>query len=413
MSKKTLIIIILVVAVLGAGGWAYYSLFMKQGTPLTPTNSVANSGNSSPTSFPTSDQNSSTQNTSSTASKNSAVDDSPSVVQINAGSQALVHITNEPVSGFTLVAGVATTSPTIRYVEQKSGHIFNVDLGNYIQNRISNTTLPNITEALFTAKGDQGIYRYLKENTETIESYFFKLSTSSLAAGYFLPEDIRSIAVSPSGAKIFYITENGSGAQGIVDNRDTNKKSTVFSSVFSDWTVGWPSDATVVLTTRPTSGSAGYLYFLNPATGSLKAILSGINGLTALVNSDASSVLFTDNTNSLSSYSVKTSKSTSLGLYTLPEKCVWSKRDKNIAYCGASMQSLFGNFPDDWYQGLFSFSDNLYKVNTSTGTTSLIADMNATYSQNLDIVNPALSANEKYFIFKNKTDGTLWSIKLP
>ena len=77
------------------------------------------------------------------------------------------------------------------------------------------------------------------------------------------------------------------------------------------------------------------------------------------------------------------------------------------------MQSLFGNFPDDWYQGLFSFSDNLYKVNTSTGTTSLIADMNATYSQNLDIVNPALSANEKYFIFKNKTDGTLWSIKLP
>ena len=66
-----------------------------------------------------------------------------------------------------------------------------------------------------------------------------------------------------------------------------------------------------------------------------------------------------------------------------------------------------GDYPDDWYQGLISFKDSIWQKNFSTGETNILIN-----ETNADVINPFLTKDENYLIFTNKTDNTLWSLKL-
>ena len=78
-----------------------------------------------------------------------------------------------------------------------------------------------------------------------------------------------------------------------------------------------------------------------------------------------------------------------------------------MIYCGVPNLIPHLDYPDEWYQGIVSFNDSIWKVNISTGEISLLLE-----ETNTDIIKPFLSPNEDYFIFINKKDNTLWSFKL-
>jgi len=96
---------------------------------------------------------------------------------------------------------------------------------------------------------------------------------------------------------------------------------------------------------------------------------------------------------------------------TLPEKCVWSVRVKNDLICG-SPKSIDSTEPDNWYQGITHFSDRVWRFNTDTGFTDVLADPKNDFNIILDVENPELAPDEDYIFFRNKTDQTLWALKL-
>ena len=92
---------------------------------------------------------------------------------------------------------------------------------------------------------------------------------------------------------------------------------------------------------------------------------------------------------------------------TFPEKCVFSRLDKNKLFCAIPTSLGSRPLPDAWWQGKTQFSDILLEINTKTGTSSQLLE-----NMNFDIVSPFLSNTEDYFFFTDKKDSTLWSLRL-
>ena len=295
-------------------------------------------------------------------------------------------------------------------------------------NRISNTTIPKVAEAFFTTK-DSVLMRYLNTNGELIETVFGSLSTSTPSTSTstpsteelfselqttFLFPNIQQLAVSPNKSKIFYTTEFNTGAAGILANPNGTSKTNAFESPIKEWLVEWSTTTVVTLTTKASAQTPGHLYFLNPNTGAQQQILRGDKNFTTRTNSNASFVLYSKAISgripTLHIYDVKTSSSTPItSISTLPEKCVWGKKDAQTVYCAVPTNPPQGEYPDVWYQGIVSFSDKLWKINTTTGESQLLVDLKEITDRDIDAFNLSLDPNETFVLFKNKTDLTLWS----
>ena len=233
--------------------------------------------------------------------------------------------------------------------------------------------------------------------------------------GSFLAKNIKEIAYSEDKDKIFYIVPGGDSFLGIISNPDGSKKVQVLDSPLSEWRVGWPEEDTITLTTKPSFDLPGHLYFLDVDTEQKKSVLSNIDGLTTLVRSDTEKVLFTHNQADrllLSVLDVKSGRITDLPLWALTEKCIWSKKNSSIIYCGVSNFIPRGESLDLWYQGLTSFADSVWKIDIETQTAEVLVNPADIAGEEIDLIKPMLSENEDYLFFINKKDFNLWQLKL-
>lgn len=339
--------------------------------------------------------------------------DGSTTIFIGKAPSALVRITNVPASGATFVA----TTSTLRYIERATGHISDADLVSGKVTRISNTTIPKIYESVFLNSGKNVILRYLADDEETIITYSGSIkngsSTTATLQGTFLDQNIDSLSISPDEKKIFLLENSGSGATAYTINIDGTKRASAWNSPVGEWLTNWPTASNVVLTTKPSSSVDGFMYSLDLKTGLTKKILGGIRGLTGSVDPSNSYILYSDAFTTLSIKNLKTGTDTKLPIETLGDKCVWSKKEKGIAYCAVATVMPVGTFPDDWYKGLISLNDAIYRVDAVSGRSSLISDLTKDYKTNIDVINPALSSKEDYLVFMNNKDLTLWSLKLP
>jgi hypothetical protein len=85
---------------------------------------------------------------------------------------------------------------------------------------------------------------------------------------------------------------------------------------------------------------------------------------------------------------------------------VWSKN--TTLYCGASNYPTNINFPDAWYQGLFSFSDEVWGVDPETGISAPIIETKDIVPDGIDIESLIVSSDESFLTFINKQNGELW-----
>jgi hypothetical protein len=97
---------------------------------------------------------------------------------------------------------------------------------------------------------------------------------------------------------------------------------------------------------------------------------------------------------------------------TLPEKCTW-KKDNISVYCAVPNAPVSGSYPDEWYQGVASFNDFLFKTNIKTGGLDSLIQLKATDGKNMDVMGIKLSNDENYLIFQNKKDLSLWVYTIP
>lgn len=399
MSKKTAVTILIIAVVLLIAAVVFFYFFYGRGSEEVPPE-FGEFPTTEDTGFPP-------EETEPTVLLEEAVKEGP----------VLRQLTTTPVSG--AVIGGSGARIAVRYLARDTGNVFEVSPDGGEVKRVTNTTIPKIYEAHFAKSGTALLARYLKEDGETIETFSGTVKTKSGSAegdlaGSFLPAGIRELALSPDGRRVFYLREESGGAVGITATIQGGEKTEVFRSPLREWNVSWPKTDSLLLTTKSSALAEGIVQFLNPETGQITPALSRLRGLTALADSSLAKILYShssDTAMSLSLFERESREQTELPLHTLPEKCVFATNGETL-YCAVPRALPPASYPDAWYQGAISFEDEVWSIETANGIPRLIMDVSAEANTAIDAVSPMLSPDEEYLVFRNKIDGTLWSLKL-
>ncbi len=311
--------------------------------------------------------------------------------------------------------------PAVRYVARATGNIYQSFAEKTEERKFSTTVIPKVYEAYFGNKGESVIMRYLKEDNKTIASFTGALPKEILGGdtmgnnevkGSFLPENVTDLSMAPDTLKVFYLFNIGDGSVGITANSLGDKKSQVFDSPFTEWLSQWPNSKMITLTTKPSASVPGYMYAIDPDKKDFNKILGGINGLTTLTSPSGKLVLYSNNTLALNIHNTDTKSSFLVGLKTLPEKCTWGKTSE-VIYCAVPKFINRVEYPDVWYQGEISFSDEIWKIDPKTGSSTMISDpISVQGGEDMDGIKLALDENENYLFFVNKKDSYLWKLEL-
>lgn len=327
----------------------------------------------------------------------------------------LRKISSEPVSG----AGTSDNrvGTVIRYIEKATGHIYEVETFSPKVARISNTTIPLSYEAIWGSNPNYLMARYLEDDNQTISTYSLNIksistTTINTTSGVIFPENVSDVSV--FGENVFYLVEDIYSSSGFTSNFEGTRKKQVWNSDIKEFNSQFVNNRTVALTTKPHQGISGFLYLVDTDNGSVKKILGDVKGLTAIVNSDLSKILYTELDVGVSMKVLKNSDKTVevISPETFPEKCVWSKKNRDKLFCATPKTAIFANSLTSWYKGLVSFNDEIYTFDTINGNAEIVSDLESESGEKIDVIKPILSENEQYLIFINKIDNSLWSLDL-
>ncbi len=225
-----------------------------------------------------------------------------------------------------------------------------------------------------------------------------------------------------NGARYAYITNVNGSAFGGINTFDSSKTSSanLFVSPLTEWVLAWPNKNTLTLTTKPSyqySGSAYSISTSNTVTPKLENVATPIVtsklGLTTNPRSDLELVLYGQSksgTYSTTLLNTKTESERPFPVSTLPsEKCVWSRVNPDLIYCAAPRERLSRTLPDIWYQGLVSYNDNFYAIDTETDFVTLLYRHTGVGP---DVESIFLSADGVFVYYIDKKTGLLWSLQV-
>ena len=338
--------------------------------------------------------------------------------------QTLTQLYTLPIAG----AGVFSAKKSVDFVrltDRATGHIYTISLATTsttVTNELSDQTIPQIYRSLWI-NSSSTLLQYPNNTNTIIKTYSATLekppkttATTSISnfvsiTGAFLPDNIEAVVTNPASTKIFYLIESSSGVLGKIANINNNGATTIFSSAVSDWNVQWPNTNTIALSTKASSNVNGYLYFLS-TKGTMQRILGDIPGLVTNVNPNTTLVAYTDSNPTLSIFNIKSGNTVSTGLNTIANKCTWSPIQTTTLYCAVPQNIPEGNYPDAWYQGLVSFSDDIYQIDANTGQAIEIGNISQQAGQPIDAENLKVSPDGNFLIFTNKIDLSLWALQI-
>ncbi|MEX2013677.1 MAG: hypothetical protein WD897_02070, partial [Parcubacteria group bacterium] len=328
----------------------------------------------------------------------------------------LFRISNTPVAGATIFTRNGQT--VVRYVDRATGHIYDVDLGTLDKTKVTNNTLPKIYEAYFRSDRNAVLLRFLKDDSDTVENLSLTLtppqatsSTLYAVSSTLLGGDISAVAVG-SGNTLIYArrdtssivtsTFNGTGAR------------TLLTLPFTDWRLATAGNSLVVYT-KASANASGFAYTLNTSNGAFVKILGPLNGLVVIPSSIGNRVLYSyveHNGTKAFAKNLTNNALAEISPATLAEKCVWSARNAGILFCGAPTDGLGIDEPDNWYRGATHFSDRIWLFDTNISIAQVLTEPKRSLNIDIDVVEPKLSPGEDYLIFINKTDLSLWALRL-
>ncbi|MBX4206258.1 hypothetical protein KW784_00475, partial [Candidatus Parcubacteria bacterium] len=213
-----------------------------------------------------------------------------------------------------------------------------------------------------------------------------------------------------AGDSLMYVVKDSNAVVSSKFNGDAVK--TLWSGPFTAWRTGRLGSGTLVFT-KPSATLPGYAYSL--ASGGLTKLLGPLNGLIATANPAGTYLIYSyvsGNEEHLFAKEVGKSTSAEFSPSTLADKCAGSVKEKGIFFCGAPSGGVSGAEPDGWYQGKTHFSDSVWRFDALTQSATLLADPEEGFGVSLDVSLPQLSPDEKYFVFVNKSDLSLWALSL-
>ncbi len=311
--------------------------------------------------------------------------------------------------------------PAVRFVDRSSGHIYEMFLDKTEVRKIANTTIPGVQEAIFTNNGEGVILRFLNSrDNRSIESYTAPIPTPAASGvivpaelrGAFLRRNIFDLSVSSDTKQIFSLYPFTGGSAGEISGTSGEKNAQVITSPLKEWLGQWPNAKLITMTTKPSGKVPGYAYALDPQTKSFTKILGNIAGLTTLTSPDGKMVLYSASTDTgFKLYMFDRAAGTSREILptTLPEKCAWAANSQAV-YCGMPETIPEATYPDAWYQGKVSFIDSFWKIKADGTGAEIMAVIDI--SEVIDATHFSIDPKERFIVFTNKKNGSLWSLRL-
>ncbi len=314
----------------------------------------------------------------------------------------------DPQAGAVFVSQGSST-PLLRFVDSATGHIYDAKKGGN-PTKISNVTIPQIKEALWGKDGKNLVLRYLKEDS-SIQTFGASISTSSIStaiSGSFLPSEIKAIGVSDN--KTLYANPGRASGSIYLADISGNKRTEVFNSPFTDWAISFENQKTAFIYTKPSGLSDGSGFILDLARGVVTKMSGTALGLEGMISPSAEHILVSYTNGSTvgsSVYSISKKTYTDITPGTFASKCAWSQTDSKKIYCAIPKDINPGTYPDDWYKGLVSFSDSLWKIDVETGEMELVFDP-VLEGHIFDISKLVIGPQDKEIAITNKKDLSLW-----
>lgn len=416
--KKTVIIIITLVLL---GGITWYFLFYKKNKSSDGTTSTGFKSF-----FPLGGNRG--ENTDEQITENPPTNSSS---QIDVTSP-FKQLSPRPIAGYTIFSQTKKTTfpstepkgkPTaqnitdyfVRYVARQSGYVYEIK-NNEVPQQISNTFIPAIYEAFFADNNNSAIVRFLRDDGNTIGSYYIPIPQENLDGtrtqkeGVFLPDNIDSLVSAIDLKEIAYLIHDSSGGTvNISDPLGKNKKELIRSPI-KEWLISWPQKNTLYLQTKPAGTVLGFLYKIDRDERRLRKVLGNVAGLTTSMSPSGSLVLYSESSSNKFSTKLldtKTGITRNTGLSILPEKCTWLINEDLI--CAGNENIKPGAYPDVWYAGLVSFSDSLYRIYTKNNIFDVLY---SGLDKSFDMTNLKIDEDRGLLYFIDKKTGLLWQFSL-
>ena len=221
----------------------------------------------------------------------------------------------------------------------------------------------------------------------------------------------KSFAFSPDAKKIAYYISDSKNNSLFINNADgKNQKTLIKNLQLRDVILSWPKTNQIAMTSKPSGLARGGLWSFDISTSKTTKVIGDLLGLEATFSPKGDEFIY--------SYINQSDRGPILAVYrngfskkitnvsTLVDKCAWSSDSINI-YC--AIPKLWPDsvvLPDDYYKGIISTIDDIWKINTETGAKNI-------GSENIgDVSNLVLNGNEDSLIFILKSSGLLYKLKL-
>ena len=344
-------------------------------------------------------------------------------------SERLQQVALRPVAGAALWS--VGDSDAVVFMERATGHLYRFN-PHTAPVRLSQTTIPKVYGLQLASPDPETLNIFLTYLKDSRLQHFWgqlKVATSSITGddfldtgeelpnveGRVLPDGVLDWSLSPNQQAVFILERAGNQVRGSVVKLKDHATEQVFTSRFFDWQPDWQGTTTIGLQTKPSAKTAGFLYEFDLDKKTLEPVLGGVPGLLTRRHPNQSKIVYSGNLGAELVFGLFDPTEAifhRLPIKTLADKCNFNY-DGSYLYCGVPTELPPGSYPDDWYSGQISFTDNVWRINPNTYQSELIFSPSlANLPITLDLTSVFLSRDGQQLYFINKHDSLLWVLNL-
>ncbi|MEX0918289.1 MAG: hypothetical protein WDZ93_04000 [Candidatus Paceibacterota bacterium] len=325
------------------------------------------------------------------------------VQTVDIGSKQVLQLTTRPVAGFGFIS---TSTEIIHYAEQGTGHVYAIDLATGVETRLLNKTFTAVTDAVFSP---DGAYVVLVAEYGTGTNAAMERVGEGDGAELVIPTDAKQFSFTEN--ELRYVRTTNAGMVGYAYNWNTDTTRQLFSIPLSDVTVVWGKTRTFIYT-NPAPFLKGGVYEI--AQGTLVRVGNTAYGLSAVVEPESGNALVTtvEPKEGILTTTTATNPPDTLPLVLLPEKCTYDAMEPNVLWCGADFGERERTFQRDWYMGMQTTNDLLWRIEPNTVTADAYVNFEYEMGRVVDVIDPATDRFGTNLAFRNKMDNTLWLYRI-
>jgi hypothetical protein len=316
---------------------------------------------------------------------------------------ALRQLTLRRVAGYMPYKATASSTAVVYVAEAGTGHIYTIDPLTGTEERISNITVPAAVHAVFSSDKSFVVVR-TADNSGTLTVISLPREDQVLDS-YSIAADTFSYTLTDNNI-LLYAEQNNSSVVAYSYDLNEKVKTSFFTLPFRDASIIWGSDVSDTHLAYPKTSSQleGYLYRIKNNVLS-RLPISGF-GLSAVSNGET--IIFTNRANDTyqtTQYDIASKANSRLPYAFLPEKCTLVTKG---LLCGLSSEAYTEQSPDTWYSGEVTYSDTLWYIDTVSGESSSVIDLESESGRQLDVTSLQVEPGTSTAFFVNKSDQALW-----